>query len=100
MGNNLSKFNYSCGNFPGIFPLKRFVPQKWLESRLVEIDLQYFGLFSLIANRAADDFNIIDGSIVVVRLDKANIFDRVHSRMDPSEDGVLPVQPLKNITTV
>jgi hypothetical protein len=54
--------------------------------------------FSLIANRAADDFNIIDGSIVVVCLDKADIFDRVHSRMNPSEDGVLPVQPLKNIT--
>ncbi len=65
-----------------------------------ESTLQYFlDYFSLIANRAADDFNIIDGSIVVVRLDKADIFDRVHSRMDPAENGVLPVQPLKNITT-
>jgi len=108
LGKNLSNFNYSYWYIPfkKVRSWKRTVSiQIWIPKNGWRVDLSILiysilDYFSLIANRAADDFNIIDGSIVVVCLDKADIFDRVHSRMNPSEDGVLPVQPLKNITMV
>ena len=58
------------------------------------------GGISLHTDRAADYFHIVDGPVVVVRLHMADILNGHHPRVDPPEDGVLPVQPLKQGTIV
>ena len=51
------------------------------------------GGISLHTDRAADYFHIVDGPVVVVRLHMADVLNGHHPRVDPPEDGVLPVQP-------
>ena len=46
-------------------------------------------------NLTPDNLHVVHGPVVLVDLHQPNPLDDVHPGVDPPEDGVLPVQPLR-----